>query len=348
MGIYLDLGSWWSGGVIPSWTTWHYCKLTNNWWLECDWDSSNWGWNWDSIWTQNESTTQTNGFGGLQTIVATIHPKSNTYNVNIWDNNNTLYKLNVNWSWRFATKLNVWDNFLILSGQKRQVYVPWDRCVAGSERYATSPTIRYNGTLAFRDNDLLQCSNWYTEIGDNGSMWIGWPSESANTKLSVYWHTRIYSNASATERYIDLYHDSSNGVSNMISKRSNMRIGLTWSQDVLWVTLPSSYIYISKTNVWINKLPKPSTWNSSTNTWYYSPTLQVSGSIQISSESPVSNSTQTNNKMICNEKIEWTIAYYNGNFYGCGKTNWNTYRWRSIDTSHVDWDNLPALPSSTR
>jgi len=265
----------------------------------------------------------------------------------IWTDTNSGY-LNVNWSWRIATKFNIWDDILISSSEEHYTYIPRAQCDPEEPRI-TSPTITYSWTLTLRDNKEIQCNNWYTEFGEDWKVWIGWPTETG-TKLSIYGHTKIYSTQSTEDEYIELFNemDYSNwkNVSNIISKWSDMRIWLTWDQDVLGVILPSSYIYFRKTNIWINKIPVASTRNNSTQQWYYSPTLQVSGSIQISSEYPISNNTQTINKMICNQQIEWTIAYYNGNFYGCAKTTTSgVYRRRSLNTSAVNGDSLPAVPS---
>lgn len=262
-----------------------------------------------------------------------------TESLAIWATTSWGYTLNVNWSWRIETRFNIWDNLWILNSETREVYVPIEGCPQPT--YITWPTIKYDWTLAFK-NDGFSCNNGYIEFGGNWRVWIGWPTE-PGTKLSVYGHTKIYSTVSPDDRYIDIYNDWSK--SNVISKRSDIRIWLTWDQEILGITVPSAYIYLKQTNIWINREPIPSTRNNITQQWYYSPTLQVSGSIQISSEYPISNSNQTSNKMICNQQIEWTIAYYSGNFYGCAKTSTSEYFWRLLNTSAVNGDDLPALPA---
>lgn len=121
-------------------------------------------------------------------------------------------------------------------------------------------------------------------------------------------------------------------------------IGLTGSYDVVWVILPSSYIYFNKTNIWINKQPTPSTWNWSTHAWYYSPTLQVNGSIQIAAEyRPSNRSTQQNQKFKCNANTEWTIAYRSGYFYWCVKGQSNVYHRRYFSTQTFEQDSIPTM-----
>ena len=269
-----------------------------------------------------------------------------TESLTIWTDTNSGY-LNVNWSWRIETKLNIWDDFWFVSSEEHYPYVPAISCDP-NKPIITSPTIRYNWTLAFRDHDAVQCENGYTEFGNDWKVWIGWPTETG-TKLSVYGHTKIYSTASATGQYIELYNEFDNQkykyVSNVISKWSDMRIGLTWDQDVVWIILPSAYIYINKTSIWINKEPIPSSRNASTQSWTYRPPLQIDWGIQLSrpsSNAPISNNSES--KYICNEELEWTIEYYSWNFYGCMiHENW-TYRRRKFNTENFG-DDLPTAPA---
>lgn len=265
-------------------------------------------WTTEGSWLWTSNPTQT-----------VIYPASYTKSsVAIWTNTSNNYTLNVNWSWRIASKFNVWDNFWILSQQQRRIYVPWS-CV---DEYEISPTIRYNDTLVFRDNDPLQCNNWYTEIGDNGSMWIGWPSESANTKLSVYWHTRIYSTASDSDQFIDLYTENY-WVSHIESKRREMKIWLSWTYEWWW---NPSYIYFRYWAVWINKTPDRTTTQTP-----WRATLQIAWWIQISSNGAPSNVEW--NSYNCDDFTEWTIQYYSWNFFGCVKYSNSSYWRRVFDTS---------------
>lgn len=245
----------------------------------------------------------------------TLYPNNTSTKVAIGTGTANNYTLNVNWSWRFANKLNVWDNFYILSDHTYKVYVPWS-C---SSRTANSPLIRYNWSLVFRDNDPLQCSNWYTEFGQDGRVGIGWPS-TTDTKLSVYWHTRIYSTASATDQFIDLY-TTNYWQSHIESKWSEMRVWLTWVIDWWW---NPTYLYFKYWSIGVNKTPNansPSPWTSN------NATLQINWWIQISNNSTISNSSPSTN---CESAQEWMIQYYSWNFYGCNGSVWKKFDMSSL------------------
>lgn len=296
--------------ITINWTPDNICVKVNDNTINCNIpleDLQGGTWTTEGSWLWTSNSTQT-----------VIYPASYTKsNVAIWTNTSNNYTLNVNWSWRIASKFNVWDNFWILSGQRYMIYT--QTCNTNNARYATSPTIRYNDTLAFRDNDLLQCSNWYTEIGDNGSMWIGWPSESANTKLSVYWHTRIYSTASDSDQFIDLY-TTNYWESHIESKWREMRVWLTWTINWWW---NPTYLYFKYWSIGVNKTPVA----NSTANWTVNATLQINGWIQISNNSTISNSSPSTN---CGPAQAWMIQYYSWNFYGCNGSVWKKFDMSSL------------------
>ena len=296
--------------ITINWTPDNICVKVNDNTINCNIpleDLQGGTWTTEGSWLWTSNSTQT-----------VIYPASYTKsNVAIWTNTSNNYTLNVNWSWRIASKFNVWDNFWILSGQRYMIYT--QTCNTNNARYATSPTIRYNDTLAFRDNDLLQCSNWYTEIGDNGSMWIGWPSESANTKLSVYWHTRIYSTASDSDQFIDLY-TTNYWESHIESKWREMRVWLTWTINWWW---NPTYLYFKYWSIGVNKTPVA----NSTSNWTVNATLQINGWIQISNNSTISNSSPSTN---CGPAQAWMIQYYSWNFYGCNGSVWKKFDMSSL------------------
>ena len=150
-------------------------------------------------------------------------------------------------------------------------------------------------------------------------MWIGWPSESANTKLSVYWHTRIYSTASDTDRFIDIY--TTNSQSYIESKWKKMRIWLTWQFEWRW---NPTYLHFEYWSIGVNKIPNPNSpypWTSN------NATLQINGWIQISNNSTISNSSPSTN---CGSAQAWMIQYYNWNFYGCNGSAWKKFDMSSL------------------
>ena len=287
---------------------------------------------------------------GKTTTIRSLFLKDLNYNVNIGGRDFSNYKLTVSGDQKITKQLDIGDYLYITGYATRQVYTPW-RC---TESFSNSPMINYKNELVIRQRTGLDCANDYFMMGARGNVWIGWESNTWDVKLAVYGHQRIYSKGSDTDEYIDLYNDkdsNGNNVSYMISKRSDMIIGLTWSYDIQGIPLPGSYLYFGRNTIWVNKNPTQSTYNpnnpASYPQGYYVPTFQVNGSVQIGSEYRITNhTTQTEDKMKCRQEIEGTIAYYSGVFYGCGKASDGKYYRRSFDTSSVNGDNLADVPSA--
>ena len=258
-------------------------------------DASSWLWKWtDSL----------------------VYPVKTTTKVAIWTTVSNDYTLNVAWSWKFSTNLNVWNYLYIRGYENRKVYVPW-HC---TERYIPSPMINYYDELVIRQRTWLSCANDYTMFGANWNVWIGWESDAWNLKLSVYWHTRIYSQASDSDQFIDLY-TTDYWQSHIESMWREMRVWLTWVIDWFW---NPTYLYFKYWSIWVNKIPDanvPGVANKAT--------LQINGWIQISNNSTISNSSPSTN---CWPTQEWMIQYYNWEFYGCNGSAWKKFDMTSLWT----------------
>lgn len=304
--------------LAPNWLT-NKCRRTNafgnpEWW-SCWW--------WSSEWTTKELTSGSN-------TTTFLYPQSNTYNVNIWriPSVRDKYKLYVNWETKFSGKVNIGDYLFITWSAQRPQYIP-GRC---NQNYAYSPLITYTNNLVIRQQTWLSCANDYTMFGANWNVWIGWESNEWNIKLSVYGHTRIYSTASDTDQFIDLYTENY-WASHIESKRREMKIWLSWTYEWWW---NPSYIYFRYWAVWINKTPDRTTTETP-----WRATLQIAWWIQISSNGTPSNVAW--NSYNCDGFTEWTIQYYSWNFFGCVKYSSNSYWRRVFDTSQYG-NTMPSTP----
>ena len=285
---------WATWATWPKWATWATWPQWATWATWPAWSG------WDSLWTIDNTKT-------------TVYTKDSKPAA-IWTTTSWGYTLNVVWSWKFSNNLNIGSYLYIHGYNNRKVYEPW-KCL---EKYQSSPMINYYDELVIRQQTWLSCANDYTMLGANGNMWIGGESNTWNIKLSVYWHTRLYSTGSATDRYIDLYH--TNNKSYIESKRTTMRIGLTWYIEWFWAP---TYIYMDYWSIWINKTPHA---NSPTN-GSINATLQINWWIQISNNSTISTSSPGNN---CSSNQAWMIQYYNWDFYGCNGSVWKKFNMTSL------------------
>ena len=284
-----------------------------------------------------------------------LYPANTSTNVAIWTTTSNNYKLNVVWSWRFSTRLDIWSGLNIDATKSISQYT-LGQC--NMNQYITYPTLTYANKLVLYNGNAantIWCKQSYSMFGTGWNLWVWWDANDGNIKLSVYWHARFYAN-SARDQWLDISNTFENidgvqtQISNIISRWSHMKIGLEWDYDYAWISLPWAYIRLTHNIVWINKVGTP---------WYYNnlyptsttnkpmATLQVNGWIQLWNNGITTNDSNQKWKkwyFYCVAENEWTIQYYDGNFYGCVKTSSGNHRWRKFDTSAFG-NSLPVSPS---